>query len=53
VSLSDAIAEAKSDTRKYAKRQRTWLKRNMYSWVPINTQQMEIMTDADLSFIDR
>ena len=53
VSLSDAIAAATSDTRKYAKRQRTWLRRNMRSWKPIDTQQMERMTDIDLSFIDR
>ena len=53
VSLSDAIAAAKSDTRKYAKRQRTWLKRNMISWKSVYTQQMERIIDIDLSFIDR
>ena len=53
VSLSDAIAAAKSDTRKYAKRQRTWLRRNMHSWKSVNAQQMERMIDIDLSFIDR
>ena len=53
VPLSDAITAAKSDTRKYAKRQRTWLKRNMNAWQPVNAQQMEIKPDIDLSFIDR
>ena len=53
VSLSDAITAAKSDTRKYAKRQRTWLKRNMISWKMIDTQQMERMIDIALPFIDR
>ena len=52
VSLPDAIAAAKSDTRKYAKRQRTWLRRNMRSWKPIDAQQMERITDIVLSFID-
>jgi tRNA dimethylallyltransferase len=52
VSLPDAIAAAKSETRKYAKRQRTWLKRNMSSWNAINTQQMERMIEIGLSFID-
>jgi tRNA dimethylallyltransferase len=52
VALSDAIATAKSETRKYAKRQRTWLKRNMSSWNAINTQQMERMIEIGLSFID-
>jgi tRNA dimethylallyltransferase len=53
VSLPDAIAAAKSDTRKYAKRQRTWLKRNMSAWNALNAQQMERMIDISLSFIDR
>ena len=52
MSLADAIAAAKSDTRKYAKRQRTWLRRNMISWKPIYAQQMERIGDIDLSFID-
>ena len=52
LSLSDAIAAAKSDTRKYAKRQRTWLRRNMISWKAVNTQQIERMIDDSLSFID-
>ena len=30
--LDEAIAAAKADTRKYAKRQLTWLRRNMIAW---------------------
>lgn len=52
-SLPDAIAAAKGDTRKYAKRQRTWLRRNMSAWNLVNSQQMERMIDNSLSFIDR
>ena len=28
----EAVAAAKADTRKYAKRQLTWLRRNMIAW---------------------
>lgn len=31
--LADAIAMAKADTRRYVKRQETWLSRNMISWI--------------------
>ena len=53
VSLPVAIAAAKGDTRKYAKRQLTWLRRNMNSWNRVFVQQMERMSLSDLSFIDR
>jgi tRNA dimethylallyltransferase len=36
--LDDAAAAAKAQTRQYAKRQGTWLRRNMKSWKPIVTQ---------------
>ena len=52
LSLADAIAAAKGDTRKYAKRQLTWLKRNMIAWNTINTQQSERINEVILSFID-
>jgi tRNA dimethylallyltransferase len=35
LSLEEAAAVAKAETRQYAKRQTTWLKRNMISWKPI------------------
>jgi tRNA dimethylallyltransferase len=49
--LEAAVAAAKSETRRYAKRQATWFRRNMISWKVIKTQEMESMTAADLSFI--
>jgi tRNA dimethylallyltransferase len=52
LTLEAAAAIAKSDTRKYAKRQRTWLKRNMISWNAIDTQQTERIIEISLSFID-
>lgn len=53
LSLPDALANAKADTRKYAKRQLTWLRRNMIAWNAINAQQMEQICALALSFIDR
>jgi tRNA dimethylallyltransferase len=52
LSLEAAAAIAKADTRKYAKRQRTWFKRNMISWNVIELKEMERLIDKALSFID-
>lgn len=38
-SLEDAVAATLAETQAYAKRQRTWLNRNMMTWKAINTQQ--------------
>jgi tRNA A37 N6-isopentenylltransferase MiaA len=40
-SLEAAVAAAKTETRQYAKRQLTWLRRNMISWKKMDAQQME------------
>ena len=49
----DAAAEAaKTETRQYAKRQATWLRRNMQSWKAISAQQLERITVKDISFMD-
>jgi tRNA dimethylallyltransferase len=40
-SLEAAAAAAKAETRQYAKRQLTWLRRNMIAWTRLDTQQME------------
>jgi tRNA dimethylallyltransferase len=37
ISLEEAAARAKLQTRQYAKRQLTWLKRKMISWNPVST----------------
>lgn len=52
MSRESAAAQAKAETRQYAKRQLTWLRRNMISWKHINTQQMESKSALDLTFID-
>jgi tRNA dimethylallyltransferase len=50
--LDAAKAAAKLETRQYAKRQVTWLRRNMRSWRPIYTQQIERIIARDLALID-
>jgi tRNA dimethylallyltransferase len=52
LSLADAALQAKAETRQYAKRQLTWLRRNMISWKHISKQQMQSISAGDLSFID-
>ncbi len=52
VSREYAAAQAKIETRQYAKRQLTWLRRNMIAWTTLYTQQMERIASGDLSFID-
>jgi tRNA dimethylallyltransferase len=51
-SLEEAITDAKSQTRKYAKRQQTWLKRNMITWKHIDRKQTERIIASYLAFID-
>lgn len=50
--LEEAATAAKRETRSYAKRQLTWLRRNMMSWYIISEQQMENPGEIILSFID-
>jgi len=52
LALADAVMRANSETRQYAKRQATWLRRNMRAWKPVHTQQMESLDAGILSFID-
>ncbi len=46
-----AVERAKTDTRRYAKRQITWLKRNMISWNSINEKHSKKIYSKILSFI--
>ena len=46
-----AAETAKAETRQYAKRQVTWLRRNMNAWTWINTQQMESLGQILIGFI--
>lgn len=41
LTLEEAVCQAKVQTRQYAKRQLTWLRRNMIAWLRIDAQQME------------
>ena len=52
ISLDEAAGVAKADTHKYAKRQLTWLRRNMIAWKAISTQDMRRIELENLSFID-
>lgn len=40
VDLATAAERSKQDTRHYAKRQLTWIRRNMHSWTPVDAQQI-------------
>jgi tRNA dimethylallyltransferase len=44
LSLDAAVARAKTDTRKYAKRQLTWLKRNMIAWNRVDAKFLKKWT---------
>lgn len=48
----EAISQAKIETRRYAKRQLTWAKGNMFSWNRIETKDMESLRSNIFSFID-
>ncbi len=52
ISLETAVSDAKMETRRYAKRQLTWLRRNMISWKWIDKKFMEKLNGNILSFID-
>ncbi len=51
-SLDAAVEAAKAETRQYAKRQLTWLKRNMMSWKRLDAQQTKTFVASDISFSD-
>jgi tRNA dimethylallyltransferase len=49
--LEQAVATAKTDTRKYAKRQLTWLHRSMIAWNTVYAQEMERFIDHTFPLI--
>jgi tRNA dimethylallyltransferase len=51
VSLEEAVARAKTDTRQYAKRQLTWFNRNMIAWIAVEEQYMKRFMRHELPFI--
>lgn len=53
ISLEEAISWGVADTRHYAKRQLTWLRRNMISWIPIDMKQMKCEIGKVVTKIER
>lgn len=51
LSLSEAAEAAKAETRQYAKRQLTWLRRNMIAWKWINSQETKRLEDEIVALI--
>jgi tRNA dimethylallyltransferase len=51
VSLEDAASAAKHETRKYAKRQLTWLRRNMIAWREMKQQEVARFMAHEVPFI--
>jgi len=52
LSRDDAVAQAKMETRRYAKRQETWARSNMIAWNWIKKKEMESLMSVIFSFID-
>jgi tRNA dimethylallyltransferase len=52
IGLEEAAQRAATETRQYAKRQLTWLKRNMIAWNSVLATETERMLRVSLSFID-
>jgi len=50
--LEDAATAAKAETRQYAKRQATWMRRNMIAWRSLQSEEMQSIHATDLSFIE-
>ncbi len=54
MSLNMSVNEAKADTRQYAKRQQTWIKRNFITWNMRNTHEHErIKRELNIYLRDR
>lgn len=52
MSLEDALVAAKTETRNYAKRQLTWLRRNMIAWNKVHISNYESERNKIFSFIE-
>jgi len=51
LTIEEAVAAGKAETRQYAKRQATWARGNMLAWRAINTQEMERESDNIARFM--
>ncbi|MGE0053582.1 MAG: tRNA (adenosine(37)-N6)-dimethylallyltransferase MiaA [Hyphomicrobium sp.] len=52
IQFPEAIFRAKAETRQYIKRQETWFRKNMMSWMCVSAQQMESDAGQMFAFID-
>lgn len=52
MSRADAVVEGKAETRRYIKRQATWINGNMSSWTKLSAQQMQSSPGEIVTFID-
>jgi tRNA dimethylallyltransferase len=50
--LEEAVARGQAETRHYAKRQITWLKRHMIAWKMLEKKQIESINQKNISFLD-
>jgi tRNA dimethylallyltransferase len=50
LSLAAAVEAAKAETRQYAKRQLTWLRRNMIAWTVIDSKETKRIRPSSLPF---
>ncbi|MEG9861490.1 MAG: tRNA (adenosine(37)-N6)-dimethylallyltransferase MiaA [Parvularculales bacterium] len=53
ISKNEALEAIKTATRRYGKRQGTWIKQNMISWQTINSEQLENDIDIIFSIISK
>lgn len=51
LSREEAVAAGQAETRRYAKRQATWVRSNMIAWKRISTHEMEISAGDFVSFV--
>lgn len=51
IALADAAALTKAETRRYIKRQQTWLRRNMITWDSVSAIDMERIFGGDFTLI--
>ena len=52
IDLAEAVQRAKTETRRYAKRQMTWLRRHMIAWNWLEAQDSESLMSNIFSFVD-
>ena len=53
IDLEEAIASGQTETRQYAKRQLTWLRRNMITWKGMIEKEVESQLALAITFIDQ